>query len=259
MKRIIALVLIAVTALAVFASCEQPTTDDPKITTAKPDNNDPIIDPANQFVDVDETVYVYNVKTSVNVRKTPNSNSETNNVGTLKYGDEVKRTGINETTGWSRIVFKGAVAYVVSECLTKTKPAEVNPHVDPEDPEAVVAENLFKVIEGGEETELWSTSWTEKNEYIHDTEEQIRVYLKAYDNWSEVKNKIPDTKVTLFDDGTVVKRVAVYYSDEENDPTIGWSKIEITGKDNKTLTYFVRNSCIKVEVVKLKAAPTEED
>ena len=67
---------------------------------------------------VNETVYATVV---VNVRKSWSDKSEI--IGTLKYGENVVRTGICDN-GWSRVIYKQKDAYICSDYLSKTKPTD---------------------------------------------------------------------------------------------------------------------------------------
>lgn len=78
------------------------------LTTDKP------ADPT--FKDVDETMYAVQ---DCNVRE--NWTTDSNKVGYLKEGQEIKRTGIGEN-GWSKIDYNGKVAYVATRLLSKEKP-----------------------------------------------------------------------------------------------------------------------------------------
>ncbi len=67
------------------------------------------------FRDVQETV---TAKDATNLRSEPSTLGEDTVVAQLKNGEAAKRTGINETTGWSRLEYKGAVVYASSRLLT---------------------------------------------------------------------------------------------------------------------------------------------
>ena len=66
--------------------------------------------------DLEETVYV---KTDANVRVGYSTASKS--IGALKAGTPITRTGICDN-GWSRILYKGAIAYVYSDLLTTKNP-----------------------------------------------------------------------------------------------------------------------------------------
>ena len=65
---------------------------------------------------VNETVYATRV---VNIRKSWSEKSEV--IGTLKYGENIVRTGICDN-GWSRVTYDKKDAYICSDYLSKTKP-----------------------------------------------------------------------------------------------------------------------------------------
>lgn len=75
-------------------------------------NNDPT------FRDVNQTVYA---KSEVNVRKSWNTSSA--QLGKLKKGDNIKRTGIG-SNGWDRVTYNGQTAYINHSYLTTTKPGD---------------------------------------------------------------------------------------------------------------------------------------
>ncbi len=67
------------------------------------------------FRDVEEIVTAKDV---TNLRSEPSTTGENTIVAQLKNGETVKRTGINETTGWSRLEYKGAIVYASGRLLT---------------------------------------------------------------------------------------------------------------------------------------------
>ncbi len=67
------------------------------------------------FRDVEEIVTAKDV---TNLRSEPSTTGEGTVVAQLKNGETVKRTGINETTGWSRLEYKGAIVYASGRLLT---------------------------------------------------------------------------------------------------------------------------------------------
>lgn len=67
---------------------------------------------------VNETVYATRV---VNIRKSWSEKSDI--IGTLKYGENLVRTGICDN-GWSRVTYDKKDAYIRSDFLSKTKPED---------------------------------------------------------------------------------------------------------------------------------------
>lgn len=67
------------------------------------------------FRDVEEIVTAKDV---TNLRSEPSTTGESTVVAQLKNGETAKRTGINETTGWSRLEYKGAIVYASGRLLT---------------------------------------------------------------------------------------------------------------------------------------------
>lgn len=231
-KRIIAFALVSVMLVVFFAACAD---DTPNADITLPNNNN-TTDPSNNnfegYTTVNETVYVINLE-GLNVRRTPEvpDDSASNKLGTLSYGKSVTRTGVNEATGWSRIMYNNEVAYVKTEFLSLTEPAATS-----------------EVPVG---TDVPSESFTACNE---DTEVYTTEYVNGKDvhveNAASTVYSAPNKgkAVSELKDGTKVKRVAVFY-EKEDDHTYGWSKIEVT-VDNTVKTYYIRNSQVKAEIVK---------
>ena len=67
------------------------------------------------FREVEETVTAKDV---TNLRSEPSTTGENTVVAQLKNGETAKRTGINETTGWSRLEYEGGIVYASSRLLT---------------------------------------------------------------------------------------------------------------------------------------------
>ena len=72
------------------------------------------------FQEVNETVYA---KSTVNVRKGPSTDYE--KIGSLSQGESATRIGIGDNN-WSKIEYKGEIAYVHSDYLQTTKPPVIN-------------------------------------------------------------------------------------------------------------------------------------
>lgn len=84
------------------------------------DDSDNIKEEQNKVVihDVNENVWA---TTAVNVRES--YTTESNVLGSLIEGDEVTRNGVCDN-GWSRVVYHGTDAYIYSDYLTTTEPAQ---------------------------------------------------------------------------------------------------------------------------------------
>lgn len=83
------------------------------------------------FVAVDELV---TAKEVTNLRSVPSTGSADTIVAQIKNGETVRRTGINETTGWSRVEYEGQVLYASGRLLTTDlnyKPQDITPPSDP--------------------------------------------------------------------------------------------------------------------------------
>ena len=87
-------------------------------TTTPIETTTPATEPESSviFTEVDETVYA---NTSVNIRTGPSTDYE--KIGSLKFGEEIQRTGIGDN-GWSRVIYNGETAYMFSDYIQTEKP-----------------------------------------------------------------------------------------------------------------------------------------
>ncbi len=232
MKKIIALMLVILTVAALFVSCAN-NNDNPADNTTTTQDPNVNVTPVDGFTAVNETVYVI-AEGGLNVRRTPEAVDDSNKISSIAYGKDVTRTGINETTGWSQILFNNEVAYVKSEYLSTTKPADMTTGATDTD----VPDDKFTAC--NDETEVYVTDSSNNDAHIENGDATVYSAPNRSTNIGSLK------------DGTAVKRVAVYY-EKEDDHTYGWSKIEVT-VENETKTYYIRNSQLKIEMVKEAAA-----
>lgn len=242
MKKVLALSLVVLMLAAIFVSCGNPT-ENPVVTTTNPAGDDPITPTYEGFVEINETVYV-NEKAlnGLNVRSAPSipaEGEESNIIGSLAFKQSVIRTGINETTGWSKIEYNGGVGYVSSQYLSTTEPADVTTTV-PYEAEKV-PEASFETFDAPVNTVIYPTKW-ENNKDVHLEGSTVSCYSVAIANYSSADNadgKYDSYKVLSLDDGTAIQVSAVFY-EKEDDHTYGWCEFTYEGK-----TYYVRNSQVK--------------
>lgn len=104
------------------APTEEPTEEPTEAPTEAPTEEpteaptEPVVEVT--FRDVDETVYA---TAAVNVRSGPGSDNTW--LGSLSRGESVKRIGIG-SNGWDKVVYNGETAYIFSDYLSLTKPAD---------------------------------------------------------------------------------------------------------------------------------------
>ncbi len=237
MKKIIALTLVIFTLASLLASCTDPSIDPNDTNPGTNADGTPI----EGYTAVNEVVYVI-ANGGLNVRSTPDvpEDGSDNKLGSLSRGQAVTRTGINEITGWSRIMYNNEVAFVKSEYLSTEEPEEDNDSGNNGGGSSngtAVSDDKFTAC--NDETEIYVTDSSNNDAHVVDGD--ATVYKTA--NRSDVAGSLKD--------GTKVTRVAVYY-ENENDHEIGWSKIQVS-VDGETETYFIRNSQLKIEMVKADA------
>lgn len=106
---------------------EQVNTDSELIVAEE----EPVIaEESMRFTDIAETVTAKDV---VNLRLNPSTTDSENIVAQLVNGEVAERIGINDITGWSKLMYNGQVVYAVSSYLTtdqdyKIPVPETNPN-----------------------------------------------------------------------------------------------------------------------------------
>ncbi len=89
-----------------------------------------------QFTEVSDTVTSKDV---TNLRTEPNTQDAENVIGQLKNGESLTRTGVNDSTGWSRVEYNGQTAYAVTQYLTTD--LSYKPPVAPSNPNRITTQD----------------------------------------------------------------------------------------------------------------------
>ena len=220
--------MLALVLVLSLAACKPNEEDDPEGTPAQTPNETPAETPEEtpaetpndkiEFEPCDETVYAYDVPYGLWLRSSTDFDSEDNKVKYITEGTELKRIGNQitnspeEVSEWSKVIYEGVEYFCASNCLTTVAD------------EDVTLENVDEIV-------------------IINTETP-NIYSRPYKAWSveAPRFRVPDVKLAQ---GTEVKRTGIYYADE-NDPEVGWSRIEYNEK-----TYYIRNSVLTLKEVKL--------
>lgn len=93
----------------------QPSTNEPA-EESKSTPEEPVSGTADmQFTEVADSVTAKDV---TNLRSVPSTLDSENVVAQLQNGQAVSRTGINDSTGWSRLDYNGQTVYAVTQYLT---------------------------------------------------------------------------------------------------------------------------------------------
>lgn len=96
-----------------------PTVEPTAVPTVQP-TLEPTQEPASNRDEMgfDEVMDSVTPKDTINLRSAPTTTEESNIVTQATNGQVLNRTGVNTTTGWSRIAYEGQVLYAVSQYLT---------------------------------------------------------------------------------------------------------------------------------------------
>ena len=222
MKRILVLALALALTVAALASCScGGNTDDSNATTTLTGSDGQPISPTPEgFTEINDIVYV-NSAMGLNVRSTPDASNANNIVGSLAHGKDVARTGINEASGWSRILYNGAVAYVKTEFLSSTVPEAVTTVVT--------------------DTDVPADQFVECNEtvYVFPTDDNGKYVSTGEANYYSAANR--DKWAGALKAGEQLTRVAKTTEDAEGN---GWSKLAYKDKDGKDIFIYMRNSVV---------------
>ena len=217
MKKILVLALAILMVASVFVSCKNSGNSSDTTTI----NNNPDTPVVDGFTTIKDTVYV-NVAAGLNVRRTPDASDSANNIiGTLVHGKEVARTGINETTGWSRILYNGEVAYVKTEFLSTTVPEAVTTVVT--------------------DTDVPADQFVECNEtvYVFPYDDNGKYVSTGSANYYSAPNR--SKYAGALDAGVQLTRVAKTSEDAEGN---GWSKLAYKDANGNDTFIYMRNSVV---------------
>lgn len=152
--------------------------------TDTPDDPQP---PQMQFTQVSEQV---TAKIQTNLRDHPSQGEDSTVMYTLQNGQVATRTGINESTGWSRVEWNGNTYYAVSSYLTTDLGYEAPPQIN--------------------------TPFTEVSEQVTAKDAvNLRTLPSVTDPNSEV--------VVQLKNGEVVTRTGI-------NTDVGWSRVEYNGQ-----------------------------
>ena len=151
------------------------------------------------FTQVSENVTAKDV---TNLRTVPDTGDNGNITGQLRNGETAERTGVNESTGWSRLVYNGQTVYAVTSFLTTD--LDYKTPVAPSDPNRITTQDGRVII------------FTDCDDYITPKE---YVNLRTEPSTSQ-----GDSTVSCqVSNGEVVRRTG--YSQDS-----GWSRVEYNGE-----------------------------
>lgn len=125
--------------------------------------------PTANFSSVNETVYTTE---RCNVRESYSTSSK--KIDTISAGKELKRTGVGDN-GWSKVEYNGKEAYISSQYLTTTKPA---------DPKFTDSDETMYATQDCNVRKSWDTS-SEKVGYLNKAQEVKRTGV-GENGWSRI-------------------------------------------------------------------------
>jgi len=166
-----------------------------------------------EFSDIAEDVTAKDV---INLRSDPSTLDSENIIGQLKNGEIIERIGINDITGWSKLLYNGQVVYGVSNYLTTDITYETP--ITAADPNRITTKDGRTII------------FTDVDNYV--TPKQY-VNLRLEPSTSQGNATIH----CQINNGTVVHRTG--YSEDS-----GWSRVEYEG----VVLYVVSSMVSSVEV-----------
>ena len=170
----------------------------------------------DETMEFDDVATDVTAKDVVNLRSEPSTLDSENVVGQLKNGEVIERIGMNDITGWSKLMYNGQVVYAVSNYLTTD--------ITYETPVATADSNRITTKDGR------TIIFTDVDNYV--TPKQY-VNLRLEPSTSQGNATIH----CQINNGTVVHRTG--YSEDS-----GWSRVEYEG----VVLYVVSSMVSSVEV-----------
>ena len=254
MKKILAVLLVAILAVCALTACNNNTkkpdastpssTKEPSSPAGSTASTEAPGTPAESTVDPtpdnttfdtrDEEVYVFNAPSGLKLRTTNNFNID-NVEHIVENGTKLKRIGVGvEDPAVSKVVYGDKEFFCGSRYLTTQAP---------EAPSESTAADETVVFEPVNETVYVTTGYEDG---------KINVYSQAYKGWSSTNKKYVINDMN-FTEGMALTRTGVC-NEDPNDLEVGWSRIEYNGK-----TYYTRNAYLKTAAPEsaTTAAPAE--
>lgn len=175
--------------------------------------------PDMSFDPVDETVTAKDV---TNLRTQPSTASDDTVVTQLKNGVTARRTGINESTGWSRLEYEGEILYAVNRYLTTDLTPKSEPSKEPQ------KENTSG-NDSGSNTVITKDGRSVTFTPCDDTvSPKIEVNLRSEPSTSQGN----DTVHHVIPYGVNLHRTGI-------DEAAGWSRVEYEGKVYYAVTSYI--------------------
>ncbi len=175
------------------------------------------------FTDVDEEV---TAKELTNLRNAPGTTDDASVVVQLHKGEIAKRTGINNTEGWSRLEYQGQTLYAVNRLLSKVEQEPEN-----EDDGQAPADDAAPQVADDAPSDTVTTSSGRSMTFVacDDTvSPKIEVNLRSEPSTDQGN----DTIHYLIKYGEDLHRTG--YSQEQ-----GWSRIEYKGETLYAVTSYL--------------------
>lgn len=178
--------------------------------------------PNMSFDPVDETVTAKDV---TNLRTEPSTVSDDTIVTQLKNGVIARRTGINESTGWSRLEYEGEILYAVNRYLTtdltpKTETANEQKETPKENTSGNTSGSNTVTTKDGR-----SVTFTPCDDTVSP---KIEVNLRSEPSTSQGN----DTVHHVIPYGVNLHRTGI-------DEAAGWSRVEYEGKIYYAVTSYI--------------------
>lgn len=194
------------------------------------------------FQEVNETV---TAKELTNLRTEPSTARDDTVFAKLKNGETLQRTGINEETGWSRLLYNGQVLYAASRLLTTdlTKKTENTENTTGGNENAAGGQASSESVDKSQSASAGSTGTTQTNGNTVTTKSGRTVTFKPCDDTISPKMEVNLRSEPSTDQGNDTVHYRMAYGETAHrtgiDEDAGWSRIEYNGEIMYVVTSYI--------------------
>lgn len=191
------------------------------------------------FQEVNETV---TAKELTNLRTEPSTEKDDTVFAKLKNGETLQRTGINEETGWSRVLYNGQVLYAASRLLT-TDLAKKTENTAGGNENAAGGQTSSESVDKNQSASTGSAGTTQTKGNTVTTKSGRTVTFKPCDDTISPKMEVNLRSEPSTDQGNDTVHYRMAYGETAHrtgiDEDAGWSRIEYNGETMYVVTSYI--------------------
>ena len=181
-------------------------------------------------------------KELTNLRTEPSTEKDDTVFAKLKNGETLQRTGINEETGWSRVLYNGQVLYAASRLLT-TELTKKTENTAGGNENAAGGQTSSESVDKSQSASTGSAGTTQTKGNTVTTKSGRTVTFKPCDDTISPKMEVNLRSEPSTDQGNDTVHYRMAYGETAHrtgiDEDAGWSRIEYNGETMYVVTSYI--------------------